>query len=552
MKKLGFILLCLFVSALSAIPISAGDARILASGILSASPHRIVSQECLVAENLPLAHIFRLNPSGYLVLGALDVLPPVVAYSLDSQFGACEDANPLYSLIKHDLSSRLALSRQGYSEEWQALRSNTPLILSNDYLLSSNWNQSYPWNMMCPMDPVSHSRSVAGCPAIAMGQILNYLGTTNDSRFGDADDYYHSYSGRTYMIDDDYEEMDFPSFGQLNSHMNHIDSAFAYGYELADSLEAALVFACGTALKQIYSSQVSGTFSVNQAFSAYQRFAFSSAELLGPDAPDLYSRMISNLAAGYPVHLAVVTPAEDAGHNVVVDGYNAEGLYHLNFGWGGQYNGWYALPDDIPYGLTVVEGAVVDIIPAQRIFCYPEQLHMQAGDSCTLDITNLLGNEQQLIDIVFGEGLNAAEWELSASLPAVIPPMGMISVQLSHLLPARDEIESTIRLVFNGGYQIIPITFNPSSAISDGQQNPVVAVQAVPNPFNEMCKWEVQGSRSAEAKLKIYNLKGQLLHQSRDLSWDGRDASGRECISGVYLYRISGKDFIRSGKILKF
>ncbi|MEI7982947.1 MAG: T9SS type A sorting domain-containing protein, partial [Bacteroidota bacterium] len=50
-------------------------------------------------------------------------------------------------------------------------------------------------------------------------------------------------------------------------------------------------------------------------------------------------------------------------HNVVVDGYNTDNYFHLNFGWGGSYNEWYLLPDEMPYGLTVIEGAIVDIIP---------------------------------------------------------------------------------------------------------------------------------------------------------------------------------------------
>ena len=62
-----------------------------------------------------------------------------------------------------------------------------------------------------------------------------------------------------------------------------------------------------------------------------------------------------------PVHLAVVDPPGTMGHNVVIDGYNTDNYYHLNFGWGGSYNGWYLLPDEIPYGLTVIEGAVANI-----------------------------------------------------------------------------------------------------------------------------------------------------------------------------------------------
>jgi hypothetical protein len=69
-----------------------------------------------------------------------------------------------------------------------------------------------------------------------------------------------------------------------------------------------------------------------------------------------------NIIDTLPVHLAVVDESWSTGHNVVVDGYNTDDYYHLNFGWGGSYNGWYLLPEEIPYELTVIEGAVVDIM----------------------------------------------------------------------------------------------------------------------------------------------------------------------------------------------
>jgi len=91
--------------------------------------------------------------------------------------------------------------------------------------------------------------------------------------------------------------------------------------------------------------------------------------------------MSQNIKDTLPIHLAVVDPAWSMGHNVVVDGYNTDEYFHLNFGWGGQSNGWYLLPEEIPYGLTVIEGVIVDIIPdyptgtneksKQQILFYP-------------------------------------------------------------------------------------------------------------------------------------------------------------------------------------
>ena len=107
---------------------------------------------------------------------------------------------------------------------------------------------------------------------------------------------------------------------------------------------------------------------VAQADQAYQRFAVHGAELLYDTEPDLYLWLANNMKQALPAHLAVVTPDWTAGHNVVVDGYNTDAYFHLNFGWGGSYNGWYLLPDEIPYSLTVVEGVIVDINPSGLLF----------------------------------------------------------------------------------------------------------------------------------------------------------------------------------------
>jgi hypothetical protein len=237
---------------------------------------------------------------------------------------------------------------------------------SNDGMLTSNWTQDAPYNQLCPRDPsYSNSYSYAGCPAIAMGQIINYLRTTQDTRFTDDDDYLHNYAGRNYRIDDDWESLLFPSFPQLNVMLDSVDAAFQRGEELPDMLAAAVVFACGTACTQVYTSQGSGTFYVDQAFAAYQRFGFTECQLYREASDEMYATLISNLQAGYPAHLAVENPEGTVGHNVVVDGYReSDGKFHINFGYGGSLDDWYDIPDEnFYYGMTKIEGIIVNIIP---------------------------------------------------------------------------------------------------------------------------------------------------------------------------------------------
>lgn len=239
---------------------------------------------------------------------------------------------------------------------------------AQEFLVKSHWTQEYPYNQLCPRDPFDgYSYSYAGCPAIAMGQIINYLQTTQDTRFTNEDDYYHDYAARQYYIDDDWETLGFPSFPDLNVMLDSVDAIFQRGEELPDLLKAAVVFACGTACKQIYTSEGSGTFRVDQAYDAYKRFGFEECLLFREPTEEMFEILISNLQDGYPAHLAVENPAGTVGHNVVVDGYReSDGKFHVNFGYGGPLDNWYDIPDpNFYYGMTKLEGIIVNIIPTE-------------------------------------------------------------------------------------------------------------------------------------------------------------------------------------------
>ena len=256
---------------------------------------------------------------------------------------------------------------------------STPSLRADGFL-GSHWTQDYPYNQFCPRDPEnSNAYSYAGCPAIAMGQIINYLRTTQDTRFSDDDDYAHHYAGRNYTIDDDWATLKFPSFPLLNEMLDSIDVVFERGEELIDELAAALVFACGTALTQVYTSEGSGTFYVDQAFEAYQRFGFTDCVLFRDPDSVMYATLISNLQAGYPAHLAVENPAGTVGHNVVVDGYReSDGKFHINFGYGGTLDNWYDIPDpNFYYGMTKVEGIILNIIPTSGPLAVHESVRQQ-------------------------------------------------------------------------------------------------------------------------------------------------------------------------------
>ncbi|MFH0867418.1 MAG: C10 family peptidase [Bacteroidota bacterium] len=337
----------------------------------------VKSCEEIVQGNIPFCYVVLIEPTGFLVVSADKNLPPVLAYSFENDFGNISNDNPLLTLLKADISSRIKYSSENnitekYEQVWNKLLNGDYNKSSDstfqqwpdvgDGWLKTNWTQDAPYKNFCPIDPVTSQRSIAGCPAVAMAQILNFHETTNNMHFDDNDDYYHNYAGRQYMIDDDYSLHGFPSFPELNEYLDTLNAHYTNNIIPTDTDKATLTFACGVAATQVYTSSGSGTFSVSQALAAYLRFGFSTVELLDSNDTDLYDRLKQNIKDTLPAHLAVVDSAWSMGHNVVVDGYNTDEYYHLNFGWGGSYNGWYLLPQEIPYNLTVIEGVVVDII----------------------------------------------------------------------------------------------------------------------------------------------------------------------------------------------
>lgn len=341
------------------------------------------TDEVCNAEGKILFYVFHLMPQGYIVISAYRNLPPVIAYSFYSSFeDQILENNILKDILIADIELRLAniprlpdelIERR--TDYWNKSLSNKPEDLDIDYFqqwppegitlsggwVETQWHQNAPYNNFCPIDMASGDRGVAGCPAVAMAQILNYHETINNIAFNDTDDYFHSYAGNSFWIDNDHGEYDFPSFPELNNYLDVLVDHWRNDIQLTDNDKAAINFACGVAATQVYHPQGSGTFGVSQAYDAYQRFNFEGIELLGGSDPDLYNRLSANIMDALPAHLAIVNEQWDAGHNLVVDGYNTEGFYHLNFGWGGSYDGWYLLPDDLPYELTVIEGVIVDI-----------------------------------------------------------------------------------------------------------------------------------------------------------------------------------------------
>ena len=86
-----------------------------------------------------------------------------------------------------------------------------------------------------------------------------------------------------------------------------------------------------------------------------------------------------------------------------------------------------------------------------------------------------------------------------------------------------------------------------------------VLSQNYPNPFNPITTIRYFLPKREKVKLEIFNLLGERVSVlaeeeqpagERTAVWDGKDKSGKSSPSGIYFYRLTGKDFLEAKKMI--
>lgn len=516
------------------------------------SDYQIAETLPIIKNNELLGYQMNLNPVGYLILSANTELRPVLAYSFTNNLIDNEGTNVFLEILKEDLSKRiiaLPFLKDSYRNknryEWNSLAYNKMQKgvsyfpnKKGDGFLETNWTQNHPYNMLCPLDIVNGGRSVAGCPATAMSMILNYHKETNLTQFDDNDDYYHNFYDQFY-IDDDFETYGFPSFPQLNIYINQLQNCYNSNFIPNDTLIAALNFACGVAATQVYSASISGTYGVNQAYEAYQKFNFEESELLMGGDTSIVSRMIENMMYELPVHLALVDPAGTVGHNVVTDGYNSDGYFHLNFGWGGSSNGWYTMPPtSIPYNLTVIEGVVLDINydstapPPQSVIADFDASETSIIEGDAIDFTDLSLNNP-----------DSWQWTFEGGSPSTA------TIQNPHFVTYQEPGVYSVKLVAWNAFSQDSVTKEGYITVEPDAVNSVKENSVSIFPTRTKEKVYIENSSNEASTLELYDLTGRKVYSSHFVN--KTDLNLRDYNSGIYILSLRSESSIITKKIIK-
>jgi hypothetical protein len=125
--------------------------------------------------------------------------------------------------------------------------------------------------------------------------------------------------------------------------------------------------------------------------------------------------------------------------------------------------------------------------------------------------------------------------------------------------------EDTIVAAFAHASQVGANTFTFSTSVSTGVPSGALAARLepnTPNPFNPTTTIAFSSSGTGEASLRVYEPSGRLVRTlingpvaagPNRVEWDGKDDSGRDLATGVYLYRldVDGKSTARKMTLVR-
>ena len=322
-------------------------------------------------DKIDLYYIINLTGNGFVIISAQRNTYPILAYSLQSDFQESYIPDNVQALLDGYNEQILNAVKTGQKannkieEAWNSLMNCNLQVRTGrsiDPLTTSLWNQTPPYNLFCPEDengPGGHV--VTGCPSTAMAQLMYYYRYPEQ---GVGSNSYYQYPYDTISADFENAYYDYNAMTNVSNANNYEEVA-------------ELSFHAGVAINTVYGPTVSGVYYMSTVVDGLENhFAYSEdSQLVFKTAytQDEWEGMIrDDLDMLMPVIYCAVDMSAGGGHTWVCDGYDADDYFHMNFGWGGAYDGYYYL-DNISVGgytFNTQHQMVIDIFPADT--SYPD------------------------------------------------------------------------------------------------------------------------------------------------------------------------------------
>ena len=324
-------------------------------------------------------YVFAMQPKGFVIVSADDRAKPILGYSTESNFTPQlpDGLMTFFENYKAGFSQMFANNDERTAEavaDWTSLEATGCLAASKTDrsvkpLLASIWNQTDLYNNMAPEDPTSvysgHCKS--GCVANAMSQIMRYWEWPRHGQGG------HGYNASGYYGNYGWQEANFEDATYCFELMPDFLDFASPQYEV--DATALLEYHAGVSVDMGYGPNASGAYSEDVGPAMQEYFGYS------PDLEHRYksnggnnqwkNSLRANLDSGMPLYYA--SQGDAGGHAYVLDGYDDNDMFHLNWGWAGFDNGWYAIDGFYLtyYSFPYYHNAIFNLHPVEEYYDAP-------------------------------------------------------------------------------------------------------------------------------------------------------------------------------------
>ena len=320
-------------------------------------------------------YVFDVFPKGFVIVAADDAVIPILGYSFEGYYKP-DDQPEAYSEWMHNYAMQITDARakdlsadQEAGQAWEYYNNvNTDELPKTGVkgvypLITTRRDQGSGYNDDCPEHSAGPGgRCWAGCVATAMAQVMKFWNHPDQGTGSHS--YYHPFYG---AISADFGNTTYNWASMTNSSNSSSRAAISL-----------LIFHCGVSVDMYYSPLGSSSYTalVKDALKDYFNYRLT-VRLIDKTSYTWYdwrSILMDNLDDGKPIVYSGSGGA--GGHAWVCDGYQDTTHFHMNWGWSGWNNGYYALTNlnsgngDFSSG----QEAVVDIIPYFAPYCVPHKI----------------------------------------------------------------------------------------------------------------------------------------------------------------------------------
>lgn len=307
---------------------------------------RLVRTQNQPKTNKPAFYVFNRGQEGFVIVSADDKTRDILAYSEEEPFP--EQVPDNVQFLLNYIAERVTMASQS-SESVPVTASYTPVV---PLLNGIEWDQDAPYWNMCPTD-VDGKKCYTGCAATAAAQIMRYWNWPVQGKGSHS--YYSKQDGEKTVA----EQLS-ANFGvTFYDWANMPKKTSGYTTAVQTNAVATLMYHIGVSVDMTYSGDGSGAFIDDMADALVKYFGYKNTlEYVQTynyytgrqeeTASTTAKRMREDLDKGHPVFVGGYDADLTSGHAFVFEGYNANGLFYVNWGWSGRCNGYYAIDNLVP------------------------------------------------------------------------------------------------------------------------------------------------------------------------------------------------------------